>query len=265
MTGIGLGCALLIRPTLVYFIFFLIPAFFIFLKRTEALRLITFLVVAFSITYGPWIVRNLVTLNAVSDSSLAAVTVQVGMYPGAMYRNIPESCGAPQRFDPDFESNRSMSSVLKLILKRFEYEPVRHMKWYFIGKPLTFFSWKTMLLGNNDIFVYPVLKSPYHNNRMFRFTYQFMRTLHWPVITCALFASILVWFPSARKILSDEAIIISRFCSLLLMYFVLVHIAVTPTPRYSVPLRPFIYGMGMLGLSISMTTMRRWFSGNSLS
>jgi 4-amino-4-deoxy-L-arabinose transferase-like glycosyltransferase len=260
ITGIGLGCALLIRPTLMYFIFFLILAFFILFKRTQALRLLTFLVIGFSITYGPWIVRNLVTLNAVSDSSLAAVTVQVGMYPGAMYRSIPESCGAPQKFDPDFDSNRSMSSVLKLILKRFENEPVRHIRWYFISKPLTFFSWKTMLLGNNDIFVYPVLTSPYHHDRMFRFTYQVMHALHWPVIICALSAAILVWFPSANKVFSDEAIIIPRFCSLLLMYFVLVHIAVTPTPRYSVPLRPFIYGMGMLGLSISMTTIRRLFS-----
>jgi 4-amino-4-deoxy-L-arabinose transferase-like glycosyltransferase len=265
ITGIGLGCTLLIRPTLMYFIFFLIPAFFIFFKRTQALRLLSFLVIGFSITYGPWIVRNLVTLDAVSDSSLAVFTVQVGMYPGAMYRNIPESCGAPQKFDPDFDSNRSMSAVLKIILKRFENEPVRYIKWYFIGKPLTFFSWKTMLLGNNDIFVYPVLTSPYDQDKMFRFTYHVMQAFHWPMIICALFASILVWFPSAHKVFSDEAIIISRFCSLLLMYFVLVHIAVTPTPRYSVPLRPFIYGMGMLGLSISMTTMRRLFSGNSLS
>ncbi len=265
ITGIGLGCALLIRPTLMYLIFFLIPAFFIFFKRTQALRLVSFLIIGFSITYGPWMVRNLVTLNAVSDSSLALFTVQVGMYPEAMYRNTPESRGAPQKFDPDFDSNRSLSSVLKVILKRFQNEPVRYIRWYFIGKPLTFFSWKTMLLGNNDIFVYPVLTSPYHHDKTFRFTYQVMQALHWPVITCALFASIVVWFPSAHKLFSDEAIIISRFCSLLLMYFVLVHIAVTPTPRYSVPLRPFIYGMGMLGLSISMTTMRRLFTGNCLS
>jgi len=265
MTGIGLGCALLIRPTLMYFIFFLIPVFFIFFKRTQALRLLTFLIIGFAITYGPWIVRNLVTLKTMSDSSLAAVTVQVGMYPGAMYRNMPESCGAPQKFDPDFDSNRSMSSVLKLILERFSNEPLRHIRWYLIGKPLTFFSWKTMLLGNNDIFVYPVLTSPYHHDRMFRCTYQVMHALHWPLIIFALFSSILVWFPSAHKVFSDEAIIISRFCSLLLMYFVLVHMAVTPTPRYSVPLRPFIYGMGMLGLSISITTVSRWFSGKSFS
>jgi len=69
--------------------------------------------------------------------------------------------------------------------------------------------------------------------------------------------------PSARKVFSDEAIIVSRFCSLLLMYFVLVHIAVTPTPRYSVPLRPFIYGMGMLGLSIVVTAIRRLFPGDA--
>lgn len=263
ITGIGLGCAVLIKLTLVYFVCFLIPVFFIFFKRTQALRLVTFLVVGFSISYGPWIVRNLITLNAPSESSLAAMTVQVGMYPGVMYRNIAESYGRPQKFDPDFDSKKTMSSVLKKIFSRFENEPARYIRWYLIGKPVTFFSWKTKLTGNDDIFVYPVLNSPYHHAKTFRITYLVMYTLHWPVIILALFSSILVWLPSARKVFSDEAIIVSRFCSLLLMYFVLVHIAVTPTPRYSVPLRPFIYGMGMLGLSIVVTAIRRLFPGDA--
>ena len=55
------------------------------------------------------------------------------------------------------------------------------------------------------------------------------------------------------KILSDNALIVSRFVSLVVIYFILVHIVGTPLPRYSVPLRPFIYGLFMLGVRLMVT------------
>ena len=77
-----------------------------------------------------------------------------------------------------------------------------------------------------------------------------MNSLHGLLTILALLTSIFVWFPLAKKMLSEKGLIVARFVSLLLIYFILVHIIGTPLPRYSVPLRPFIYGLSVLGIHL---------------
>ena len=127
---------------------------------------------------------------------------------------------------------------------------MRYLRWYLVGKPVMLFSWD-IVVGMGDVFIYPVSRSPFHESGLFRVIHRVMRVLHWPIVVIAITSSMLVWLPSAQRVLSREALIASRFTSLLLLYFVLVHIAGTPLPRYAIPLRPFIYGMGVLSLSMS--------------
>jgi hypothetical protein len=52
--------------------------------------------------------------------------------------------------------------------------------------------------------------------------------------------------------LPERGLIVALFVSLLMLYFILVHIAGTPLPRYSVPLRPFTYGLSILGIHLAV-------------
>jgi len=249
IAGLVLGISLLIRPTMLYFIAFLIPAFFVFFQKKKAWVMAVFLIIGFGVTYGPWVLRN--TLVNPAKSSLAIATVQKGMYPNLIYNNDSKTYGFPNRFDPQYEQRRDMSSVLREIFRRFKNEPLTYIQWYIWGKPTMFFSWD-MVVGTEDIFIYPVSTSPYHQHQgLFALSHRVMKSLHGLLTVIALATAIVVWFPITKRILSDSALIVTRFVSLVVIYFIMVHIAGTPLPRYSVPLRPFMYGLSMLGFYLT--------------
>ncbi|CAB1061327.1 hypothetical protein D1BOALGB6SA_6100 [Olavius sp. associated proteobacterium Delta 1] len=251
IAGLILGISLLIRPTMLYFIAFLIPVFFIFFQNKKAWVLAVFLIVGFSATYGPWVLRN--KLVNPSKSRLALVTIHKGMYPNLIYNNDFKTYGFPNHFDPQWTKRRDMPSVLKEIFRRFSSEPLKYLYWYTIGKPTMFFSWD-MIVGMGDIFIYPVSTSPYHHhNGFFGLTHQLMKSLHGLLTVIALATSIFIWFPGTSRLLAKEGLIVARFISLIMIYFILVHIVGTPLPRYSVPLRPFIYGLSILGIRLIVT------------
>jgi hypothetical protein len=175
------------------------------------------------------------------------------MYPNLIYNNDSKTYGFPNRFDPTWGQRRDAPSVLKEISRRFKNEPLKYIRWYIVGKPAMFFSWD-IIVGMGDVFIYPVFTSPYHNpNGFFSLTHRVMKSLHGLLTVLALVTSIFLWFPIAKKMLTVEGLIVARFISLLMLYFILVHIAGTPLPRYSVPLRPFIYGLSLLGIRLIVT------------
>ena len=168
-----------------------------------------------------------------------------GMYPDFMYEGVPQSHGFPYRYDPRAEKiGGDLPSVLKEIASRFAQEPLRHAKWYLLDKPGAFWSWN-MIPGFGDAFVYPVSSSPYFHNKFFRITHRLMYGLHYPLIVLALFGCFMAWFPLTRLDLTQGSLLIARFCSLLLIYYTLIHMVGVPFPRYSVPLRPYLYGMAL--------------------
>ena len=245
LVGVFLGISLLIRPTMLYFIAFLVPAFLVFFQRKRAVGLILFLIIGFGATYGPWVLRNKL-VNA-RKSKLAYATIHKGMYPDLIYNHDSDTYGSPNRFDPTWNQRRDMSSVLKEISRRFKAEPLKYIRWYIIGKPVMFFSWD-IVVGMGDVFIYPVFTSPYHNSSgFFGLTHRVMRAIHGKITVLALLTAIFLWLPPAKKLLKEGGLIAARFASLLILYFILVHIVGTPLPRYSVPLRPFIYGLSSLG------------------
>ena len=246
LSGIILGAALLIRPTMLYFIVFLVPAFFIFFQRKKALGLGLSLIIGFGIAYGPWVLRN--KLVKPRKSKLAIATVHKGMYPDLIYNNNPQTYGLPNRFDPTWGQRQEMRSVLNEISHRFRGDPLKYLRWYIIGKPVMFLSWD-IIVGMGDVFVYPVFTSPYHNfNGFFGLTHRVMKAIHGMITVLALLTAIFLWLPATKKLLTERELTAARFASLLILYFILVHIVGTPLPRYSVPLRPFIYGLSTLGI-----------------
>ncbi len=248
LAGSAFAYAALTRPSLQYFIVPLAVLMAVHFRRSGGVTRAVALLLGFALVFLPWIVRNVHTIGKPSDDTLMIATLHHGSYPGFLYQDRPETFGFPYRFDPrTSEIGKDMNSVLSEIKRRFLEEPGKHLYWYLIGKPITFLSWN-IIAGMGDVFVYPVTKSPYFDNPIFRYTHLLMQVLHWPLVILAMVACVWVWLPSASVRLGAESIFIWRAMALFLAYFVALHMIGAPFPRYSIPLRPLLFGFSVLSL-----------------
>ena len=248
--GILFGCATLTRPTMQYFFIFTAGLMWIQFHPKTAFRSAAILLLGFILVMSPWFIRNIISLGNMTDDSLIISTLHHGMYPNFMFEDTPNSYGYPYRFDPrSNEIVSSRESVLGEIKRRFNKEPTRHLRWYLLGKPKMLWSWN-IVQGIGDTFIYTVRSSPYFHNTLFKTTHRVMYYLHWFLVILGLLGSICVWLPGFAKQMDEKSIFISRLISLLLFYHTVIHMIGAPFPRYSIPLRPFLYAMAMLPLSV---------------
>ncbi len=261
LAGITLGLASLTRPTLQYFIFAIVPLIYIVSIRHFKLKNCLLVLFCFVFTMAPWFIRNYQATGKISDSRLKISTLAHGMYPDLMYKDNPESRGFPYRFDPEINNiSKDMNSVTTEIKRRFKSEPYRHMYWYLIKKPVTLLSWN-ILAGMGDVFIYPVVKSPYLHGGWVHGTHKFMKALHWFFVSLSLIATVIVWFPHSKWGLSKTNAYVPRLLSLLMLYFIAIHIVGAPFPRYGVPLRPLIYIQALLVIQTCGTLIiQKWKS-----
>ena len=257
--GFALGAALLTRPTLQYFIAPLVVFVFLCKERREAIRTSALLIAGVFIVFGPWIVRNIVTLGTATDDTLMIGTLHHGSYPGLMYNDDPQTLAIPYRFDPQTpEITRSITSVLAHIKENFLAHPARYLKWYLFEKPIYLFKWNN-IEGMGDIFLYPVLSSPYSYLPHFRLSRLLMKETHVLLMLLGLLGSVWIWLPRRYLALPDHSLFAARLLSVLIWYYIAVHIAGAPYPRYSIPLRPFVYIFAMTTLFFLYLHGREWF------
>jgi hypothetical protein len=259
--GVTTGLASLVRPTLQYFP--LILAMFVACqpppvpKRWQHAVLV---LAGFLLVLTPWVARNWVTLHVTSDTTLMKDSMLHGMYPNLMFENRSDSYGYPYRFDPHVgRIGSSISTVFTELARRFREQPGEHLRWFLIGKPVIFWGWNCVE-GGGDIFIYPVLRSPYLDDRVFQMTHSMMRASHGILVVLMTMGSLLSWLPVASLVLPQNAIYLARFFSLLLLYFVLIHMVGFPIPRYAVPLRPFQYAMACFAPYVLHAMLRRRFA-----
>ena len=262
MAGAIIGFAALVKPGLQYFPVVMAMWLLVHYGRKKGLWLFLALLAGFMLVFSPWIIRNIVTLKASSDNRLKINFLHHGMYPDFTYDGVKKSYGFPYRFDPRSEEiKKSVSSVLTEISRRFQTEPWQHLKWYLLKKPVAFWGWN-IVQGQGDAldaFVYPVTSTPYASNGIFRWTHQFMYYLHWPLVLLGLCGCLIAWCPVTRaREATGLSTPIARFISLLLGYFIFIHMIGTPFPRYSFPLRPFLYGMALYALYAILTIKRNY-------
>ncbi|HIJ82919.1 MAG: PMT 2 protein [Magnetococcales bacterium] len=239
----------MVRPALFYFV---IPmAGLIWLRRELPGRKKAALafVVGFLLLLTPWSLRNKMVLGSWSDDKYLASSMADGIYPDFVYNGNPKTFGFAHRYDPRRkEFSSSMALVLKEIKDRFSKEPMLHFKWFVLGKPSWFWSW-TIVQGAGDIFVYPVVSSPYFEQKIFKTSHRLLFSLHRLAVFLAILGSILAWLPRKYQPISgDRPLFMARLLSLLLCYMTVVHMAVLPCPRYNIPLRPELYCMALFGL-----------------
>jgi 4-amino-4-deoxy-L-arabinose transferase-like glycosyltransferase len=259
--GLMIAAAALTRPTLQFLVIPLSGMLLVTRERGYNARFVIPLLAGFVLAYTPWVLRNLDTIGSISDPTQAIDALYFGMYPDFRYKDIPDSTGFPYRFDPrSKEISSSKESVLNEIRRRFRDEPARHLQWYLLGKPASLLDWN-ILAGMGDIFIYPVSASPFLSQPVYILLHKFMKLMHWPFVLLALAAAVVVWLPGFVNKHSGTSLFTARMLSLLLLYFIALHMVAAPLPRYGIPLRPVIYGLAMFLCSQAFVRLRSSFSG----
>jgi 4-amino-4-deoxy-L-arabinose transferase-like glycosyltransferase len=245
VSGAVIGAASLVRPSLQYFPIVMSLYLLFHYGGKKGTRFFLMILLGFTLVYFPWILRNVRTLNTAADPRLMINFLHHGIYPDYTFDEIPESFGFPYLYDPhSAEISKSLESVLKEIGRRFRQEPLKHFKWFLMKKPLAFWSWDNVQGG--DVFIYSVSKSPFFSKKLFKEIHRLMHALHRPLVLLGLLGSLMAWLPLYTLNVSEKSIHVARFASMLLLYYTLIHTIGAPFPRYSIPLRPFLYGMALL-------------------
>lgn len=243
LIGILIGLASLVRPILEYLPFLLGFWLLVQYRWRGGLRFGGVLLLGFFLAFLPWILRNAVTLGTFSDDTLLINFFHHGMYPDFTFEGLPESRGYPYHFDPRSpDIRKDLASVLSEILRRFQDRPWEHVSWFLLEKPVFFWSWDDVQ-GAGGAFVYPVARSPYFSEALFRWSDLLMFVIHWPVSILGGLGSLTVWLPSADRTCSQRCLFITRFLSLVLVSYTVLHMVGAPIQRYSFPLRPYLYSM----------------------
>jgi hypothetical protein len=236
-----LGIATLVRPTMQYYFLFEIVLLWKYLESPTRMANISIFMAAFLGILSVWWIRNLISIGTINDPALVINALHHGMYPNFMLDNRPETFGYPYRYDPDTKNiSGSVTSAVSAIWSKLQDNAYAMFTWY-LSKPLYFFQWD-IIQGNDAIFIYRAWSSPYfQDSGIHPFTNELSRQLHPMIIGASFLGMLLAYIPVTKNYFSRQQMICIQTCSLIYLYFILLHIAAAPFPRYSIPVRPFSY------------------------
>jgi len=168
--------------------------------------------------------------------------MRYGAYPGLKYEGPDPQPGVywynqdPQQ--ADFSS--SFSGFSQIFFERFRQRPIRYLFWYTLEKP--YFFWRYDLVQGGHEFVYAFKKSLYDVSSVSAWTQKASRGLH-PLIMIVSVFGIFFLLPlllnRTREAESYRNLLF--FMAIPLLYFTAIYMVFCPLPRYSIPLRPFLY------------------------
>jgi len=253
--GLAVGVAMLVRPTILYWPLVLLPVLYWMLPARRRGRTLAAVAAGIVLVYGPWYAWRASVPLPEDGRNLALYGIQKGAYVWLMHDDRPETFGGPQYADPEWSDPASLGEAAAFVAERFGEDPWGMIRWYAAGKPMLYLSWG-MVVGWGDVFVYPPRASPYGGDPWFRITHATMRWLHMPLMICALIGALLVWLPSSRRMPAGRRAA-ARLASLLVLYFMAVHVATIPQPRYATPIRPVLFGLALLGPQYILRAVRR--------
>lgn len=247
LSGALLAASWLVRPTTMLLApaYILIFGFAIF-KRQLGWKEITCLVLPFVLAFSGWGIRNEVATGSISDSTLTKHFIHHGSYINLMYQDKPETYGYPYLHDPA-EIN-TVADAIDLTIEHFKSEPWRFVYWVLIGKPVQFLNWN-LSESVGDGFVFAPLVTPYSDNTLFIQSQNLSRILHTPLMLLAVIGSFYFFIAKARFALQVSSIVV--------LYFMGMHMIGAPFPRYSIPIRPFCYGIALSMLFEIYSILRR--------
>ena len=240
--GLLLGLAAITRPSLEYFPFFVITL--TLLIRPQFIKPVLYFSFSMLLPILLWKIRNIISIGTMSDPTLMINALYHGSFPNFMYNNDPNTLGYPYRYDSRAnEVYQGIGVTLNLIIERIKTNPLEYIKWYLIGKQTFFWQWN-ILEGQGEMFMYPVIQSPYFYLPEAWFSYVFNKFIHAVWVVIGLIGSInLLW----RFILKNQTInVVWLFLSVMIIYAALLHIIVAPFPRYGIPFKLFLIPLSIL-------------------
>lgn len=256
LAGCMLAASMLTRSTTQYLCLIYIVAWLIWPKHAGKpdLRLLAGLLIPVLLAAGGWSLRNYVQTGRTSDPLLAANFIQHGSYVNLMLDGRPETYNYAYRYDArNAEINGNLQRVTETLIERASEHPLEYLRWFLIGKPLTFFQWD-LPTSVGDAFVFPPLTTPYFDHALFRVTHEIARFLH-PGLMWIAIAGLLIGLRKATTCPTGALF------GLVLAYFIVLHMIGTPLPRYSIPVRPLCYGLALYALQSIWANLR---SGTSI-
>ena len=245
--GAILGLATLTRPWIQGYLLVLVAWFAISSWQRDWKKL-SLVVVGTALLLAPWLIRNEITLGFPADPSLSGNSIRHGMYPDMMFEGKEETLGYAYNYDPmAAELEKSTAATISEIRRRAAAEPATYLRWYLGGKAWTVLGWGFMA-GADAIFVYPVTNSPYFRLPSFYLSSYYLEQVHGILMALALLGTLAVWLPRRFHVIDDSPLLFLRALSLFVLYFLVMHSIGAPYPRYSIPLRPILYGLALYPL-----------------
>lgn len=254
LSGVLLGACTLVRPTLQYLPLLLLPAI-AWLATRDRWKACGVLLLAYALTFGPWLVRNRLVLGSGGDPTLMASTLLHGSYPDFKYEGRPETEGFPYRYDPAAKAIRTPRQALARVGGNFAADPVGSLRWYLVGKPLRFHEWG-FVEGAGDVFINSVKDSPYFRRPEFVATHALLRWVHPVLMGLSLLGLALALVRVARRDVEPRA----RAMGLLavtMLFAIALHMVGLPLARYAVPFRPLTYIFALEALLVLHAAVRR--------
>jgi hypothetical protein len=260
--GLVLAMAALTRPWIQGYLVVLI-LYLVLAGWRIKLSKVLLIFVGTAILITPWLVRNKVSLGFVADPSLSVRSIHHGMYPDMMYEGQTDSLGYAYRADPmGPELGNSTDTTLAELKRRASEEPAKYLKWYLVGKARSVLSWN-IIAGADAVFVYHVKSSPYFDRPRFYLSSYYMEQIHGLLMALSLAGIVLVWLPGRLHGVTKDSLFFLRSVSLLVLYFLLMHLIGAPYPRYSIPMRPILYAMGLYPITfVAQYVKQRLTQGN---
>lgn len=252
LCGFLFGMTSLTRPVIQYFPVFLLFIAILFSRRNLK-PVLVFMICAW-LPEGLWMLRNLVSIDALSDSTVAINALYHGSFPSFMYNNDPATFGSPYRFDPEAERYYSgVGTTLNLIWEKFLASSMQYIGWYLWGKGLFLWQWG-IIAGQGDIFIYPTVVSPYYYQPNMIVSHRIHSAIHgvWVFIGLLSCTAILIRACLNRM----EHHILWVLLALFILYIVLIHMLIAPFPRYGIPFKPILLLLCGFGLRESVKWIR---------
>lgn len=253
LAGLTFGYAALINPVILFF-----PVLAgLVLFSAQRKHALLFLVCALSIPLA-WSLRGF-TIDAAhkaSSSERLMENILIGMEPDfdSYYLGDPAGHAAKNRLMEGMAKYRQdPAAELGAVFSRLSEKPAFYAQWYLLQKPVRFWQW-SIGQGAGDIYVYPVLSSPFETHALYRGIASVCHGLNLLLMLAAFGLVIVVTLKAVRGGLKEHDMPLV-FVTLLFVYATLLHSVLAPDARYATPFRPMEI---MLALSLLALGQQKW-------
>ena len=258
--GVTLGALSLVRPQFAVFAPFLAMA----APAGERLRCLGLVALGLAAMLAPWLVRNALFVEPGSAPSDLGMTMLFGAYPGYMLNGDPTTFPYAAMQDPAaVAAMSSLSDSLALIGKRIAADPFGSAYWYFLGKPQYLWQFSN-IDGVGDVFIYPVVRTPFQDNGVFMATHDLMQALQWPIVILGALGALLAWAPRTAALLPDRGRFVLRAAVLLPVFMTVATIPLNAPGRFAVPVYPTLFIAAATTLAVAARAFASFRKGHQV-